>query len=78
MKLLLIDDFLDFTAEELLVDRGEVSADMPFREIRTWSSLNALVFISRISDEMNVLVSSSDLARCTTLKDIYELIKAAE
>ena len=69
-----IDEFLAFTANELLVDVHEITIDMPFRESRTWSSLNALVYVSRINDEMDVLLSSSDLALCITFRDIYQLI----
>jgi acyl carrier protein len=47
-----------------------------FRSIRTWSSLNALVYISRINEETDVLISASDLAACQTLEEIHQLLKS--
>lgn len=69
-----IENFLQFTADELLVSAGEVTAETAFRDIRTWSSLNALIFVSRISEETDVLISAGDLASCQTLGDIHNLV----
>lgn len=68
------DEFIGFAATELLVSADELALETVFREIRTWSSLNALVFISRINEETDILISASDLAACKTLRDIHQLI----
>lgn len=65
---------MQFTADELLVSPGEVTPETEFRNTRTWSSLNALIFISRISEETNVLISAGDLASCKTFGDIHNLV----
>ncbi len=69
-----IEQFLQFTADELLVSPAELMAETEFRNIRTWSSLNALIFVSRISEETNVLISAGDLASCKTLGEIHSLV----
>ncbi len=74
--LLSIEKFLQFTADELLVDANEINMNTTFRSIRTWSSLNALVLISRINEETDLLISSRDLTACQTLEDIHLLIKS--
>jgi acyl carrier protein len=74
--LLSIEKFLQFTADELLVDANEINKNTTFRSIRTWSSLNALVLISRINEEIDVLISASDLSSCQTLEDIHLLLKS--
>ncbi len=74
--LLSIEKFLQFTADELLVSAHEINKNTTFRSIRTWSSLNALVFISRINEELNVFISASDLASCQTIEDIHLLLKS--
>ena len=74
--LLSMNGFLQFSAGELLVAPGEITPQTAFRDIRTWSSLNALILVSRISEETNVLISAADLASCKTLGDIHELIKS--
>jgi acyl carrier protein len=74
--LLTIEKFLQFTADELLVNSDEINMNTTFRSIRTWSSLNALVYISRINEETDVLISASDLAACQTLEEIHQLLKS--
>lgn len=69
-----IENFMQFTADELLVLPGEITPETEFRNIRTWSSLNALIFVSRVSEETGVLISAGDLASSKTLGEIHNLI----
>lgn len=69
-----LNAFMEFATEELLLKSDEIHAQSEFRELRTWSSLNALVLISRIHDETGILISSSQLANCKTITDIHQLI----
>lgn len=66
--------FIEFTATELQVSPEQISVNTEFRNIITWSSLNALLFISRVNEETNVLISAADLAGCKTIGDIHQLI----
>lgn len=68
------DHFLHFTASELQMPADALTAGTEFRKITTWSSLNALLFISRVNEETNVLISAADLAACRTIGDIHQLI----
>lgn len=68
------NSFLDFVASELMISKTEIDFETEFRKIPTWSSLNALIFISRINEELDVLISSSDLASIKTIDEIYNLI----
>ncbi len=68
------EEFLAITASELMVTENSISLETTFRDISTWSSLNALLFISRVNDETNVLISSTDLASSKTLNDIYKIV----
>lgn len=68
------DTFLHFVSAELQVGADRISDETEFRGIATWSSLNALLFISRVNEESNVLISAADLAGCKTLGDIRRLI----
>lgn len=66
--------FLNITANELMIEEQSISLETTFRDIATWSSLNALLYVSRINDETNVLISSTDLASSRTLNDLYKII----
>jgi|LakMenEpi03Aug12_release.lakeMendotaPanAssembly.Ray.scaffolds.fasta_scaffold4843005_1 acyl carrier protein len=70
-----IETFLDFTAYELSISNNSISLETRFRNIPTWSSLNALIYISRINEKTNVLITSGDLSEIDNLGDIYNLIK---
>ncbi|MCG9910632.1 MAG: hypothetical protein MH137_04955 [Flavobacteriales bacterium] len=67
-----IQQFIDFAEKELQVQG--LSPQSEFRKISSWSSLNALLFISGVNEHADVLISSADLASCTTLGDIHSLI----
>ena len=66
--------FLEFTANELMVSLNEINFETEFRSISSWSSLNALIYISSINEETGVFISSSDLAQLISIEDIYNLI----
>ncbi len=73
-NLLSKENFLRFTATELMASLEKISFETEFRQIPTWSSLNALIYISRINEETGVLISTTDLVRSKTIEDIYQLI----
>lgn len=66
--------FLEFTANELMVSLDEINFETEFRSISSWSSLNALIYISSINEETAVFISSTDLAQLVCIRDIYNLI----
>ena len=69
--------FLEFTqlaAEELLTDFNALKPETQFRTLPNWSSLNALLLISKINEKTGVFISSSDLSELNSIKDIYTLI----
>jgi len=74
-KFIQITDFIQFVESELLLNAGEVSATSEFRDLRTWSSLNALILISRINEETDFVITASDLASCKTIEDLHQLLK---
>lgn len=76
MKSLLNDEntFLEFTANELMVSLDEINFETEFRSISSWSSLNALIYISSINEKTAVFISSADLAQLITIRDIHNLI----
>lgn len=70
------DSFLKFLHEELGASAEDFnSLDAAFRQLKLWSSLNALFLISRLADETGVFLSSSELADCKTFRDIFHQIR---
>lgn len=68
------DRFKEIISEEFDLPIEKVNGDIVFRDLDSWSSLHALLFIAKINDEVGVMISSSDLAKCKVLKDIHQLI----
>ncbi|MCF8253144.1 MAG: acyl carrier protein [Bacteroidia bacterium] len=67
--------FQALIASELMVlEANKISAQTQFRLLPNWSSLNALLLISKVNEIYGVFISSADLASLTTLEDLYELI----
>lgn len=74
-KFMQLTEFVHFVESELMLNPGEVDATSEFRSLRTWSSLNALILISRINEETDFVITAGDLATCTTIKDLHQLLK---
>lgn len=68
------DAFIKLVADELNADIKTLSAETVFRNLPQWSSLNALIFLSRINEETGVVLTSGDLSSFSTLKDIFDFI----
>lgn len=66
--------FQQIISEEFNMDLSKIHGDIEFRNMESWSSLHALLFIARINDEEGVMLTSSDLTNCKTLREIHELI----
>ncbi len=69
--------FIDFLQEEFDdKDLNPVSAATAFRELEDWSSMMALIWISKINDEVGVMVGAEELAAVNTVEDLFRLVQA--
>ena len=69
-----INQFIHFISVELMICPSKVNLETNLRSIETWSSLNALILISRINEETDLTMSSSDLSNLITVKDLYQFL----
>jgi acyl carrier protein len=67
--------FMLFISQELMICPTKLNLDTELRSIETWSSLNALILISRINEETDLTMSSSDLSQLITVKDLYMFLQ---
>ncbi|HRO75984.1 MAG TPA: acyl carrier protein [Crocinitomicaceae bacterium] len=68
-------DFVILMSDELGIDVSEIEAHSAFRELRNWSSLNALLLVSKIHEQTEILLSPAQLASVTTVEELYKLLK---
>ncbi|MBN9293272.1 MAG: acyl carrier protein [Flavobacteriia bacterium] len=69
-----LEDFIRLLSEELSIDEKEILPQSEFRELRNWSSLNALLILSRIHEVKGILLSPAQLSTAKTVKEFFELI----
>ncbi len=68
------ESFIEFLSKELMISINKVNLSIKFRELDNWSSLNALILISRINEETGVIISASDLSNLITVDDLFKFI----
>jgi acyl carrier protein len=68
------ESFIEFLSKELMISINKVNLSIKFRELDNWSSLNALILISRINEETGVIISASDLSNLITVGDLFTFI----
>jgi acyl carrier protein len=74
-----MDEFLDLIAGELDgEDRAALAPETRFRELGTWSSMQALLVMARIDEVYGVTLSADDMRQAQTLADLYDLVQRAK
>ncbi len=67
--------FLDLVAKELELDRSKLDLMTKLYSSIDWDSLSAISLISAIDDQFDTQIDDDDLINCTTLGEIFNLIK---
>ena len=64
--------------EEVLNKEGDetINANTNFKESPHWDSLSAFIISEAIYDKYNIKLRGIQIRKCTTIKDLYELISA--
>lgn len=68
-------EFAILMSDELGINVSEIQPHSVFRELRNWSSLNALLLVSKIHEQTGTLLSPTQLASVTTVEELYKLLK---
>lgn len=71
-----LKEFTALLQDELAIQVEEISSDATFRDLRNWSSLNALLIISRLHEVTGQLISPNELANVKTVEQFYGLLKS--
>lgn len=72
-----IRDFIRSIEKEFEeVPPGTIAGETEFRKLEGWSSMMALIIIARIDSEYNVVLSAEELAGCSTINDLFEMVHA--
>lgn len=56
------------------IEPGTITPDTNYREIKSWSSMYALIVIAFVDANFEVELNADDLKNSQTIKDIYNII----
>ena len=68
------EKFLEFTAEIMEVDAGEISMETRYRE-GAWDSLMMITLVMELEAEYGVSIPMEKLGGVKTLRDLYDLVR---
>jgi len=69
------DEFLsNFASEFPEVPSETFSLQTDFQESSVWDSLAALTIISMVDEKYEVRLSGTELRKCKTIHDLYQLV----
>jgi acyl carrier protein len=57
---------------------GTLQPDTNYRQLPEWSSMHALMLIALSETEYNTTLTGEDLRKCSTVRDLYDLISSRQ
>lgn len=71
-----LEKFITLFAEQFEdTDPCEINANTEFRDLDEWSSIAGLMIIGMVQDEYGKQLKADELRKCTTVEDVYNLVK---
>lgn len=68
--------FEDFASIFDDTEASELTMDTEFKNLDEWSSLVALGLLAVMEEEYDVELSSKDIEKSNTIRDIYNIVKS--
>lgn len=67
-------EFIKKMAEAIEIENADnLTAETKFRELGEWSSLSVMLLIAFFDEEMGKLIGDTDIKKCQTIGDLYNL-----
>lgn len=71
-----LNEFIEKFADQFDdTDASEIQANTEFHELDEWSSLTGMCVIALAKTEYGKQISGLELRNCTTVEDVFNLIK---
>ena len=72
-----IDVFIEKFAEAIEVeDASQLVPETEFRDLEEWSSISVMLLIAFYDENFGREIGNSDILKCNTIKDLYDLATA--
>lgn len=74
-----VGDFIENLEESFDdIEPGTLKPETKYRDTDEWSSMHALIVIALADTDYDVTITGDDLKSCTTIQDLFELIKSRQ
>lgn len=70
-----MEEFLNFMAEILEVDKDTLSLKTAQADVETWDSLMQLRLVGELEAKYGIMVPMDDISKITTLGDFFQFVK---
>lgn len=70
-----MEDFINFIARVMEVDRSELNEDTAYGQHEKWDSLMHMQIVMEVEEEYNTEIPIDEVPNIKTLKDFYKYIK---
>jgi len=72
-----INVFIEKLAEAIEIENVEsLTPETAFRDLEEWSSIAVMMMIAFYYDEFEKEIGGSDIRKCNTIQDLYDLATA--
>lgn len=76
LKKMQIQDFISkFEAELADSIPGSVKPETVYKQLDSWNSMQALIFIAMVDSEYSVTLTADNLHDCKTIADLFALVQ---
>lgn len=73
-----IQAFIDNVADQFDMLSVELTPETRFRELDEWTSLTALLIITMIDDEYDIVLSPEEMRKTHTLQELYDIVASKQ
>lgn len=70
-----MEEFLEFIADVLEVNKDTLSLDTEQKDIETWDSLMQLRLVGEIETKYGIMIPMDKISKLTTLRDFYQYVE---
>ncbi|MCB9255519.1 MAG: acyl carrier protein [Chitinophagales bacterium] len=71
-----IGEFIEIFRSSFDELEEELSPSTKFKELSSWTSMQALLLIAEIDDELNFVLSADDIKNSQTIEDLFLIVNS--
>lgn len=69
-----LNEFIELVKESFDELETDLTPSTAYKQIDEWTSMQALILIAHLDDNLGVVLDADDLKNTTTIEDLYNLV----